>query len=168
MRRELAIVLGVLVPFAVLLALAFFVFRGAPLPPQPEPDRPLPTRATPPTPARAPPAAVVVVAAPDAGAPAAPPQPLPKELAAPLAAITPEVMLCFRDQRAHQRDVQRLEVRFTPTADGGFAGVKVPSSANPWVSACIEDVFDEMHFAPTGAETFQPAAFTFVFDPSRD
>lgn len=167
MRRELAIVLGVLVPFAVLLALAFFVFRGAPPPPlQPEPE-PLPTRATPPPPAREPPAAVVLVT-PDAGVPAAPPQPIPKELAAPLAAVTPEVMLCFRDQRAHQRDVQRLEVRFTPTADGGFAGVKVPSSANPWVTACIEDVFDELHFAPTGAETFQPAAFTFVFDPSRD
>jgi hypothetical protein len=105
---------------------------------------------------------------PDAGAPAAPTQPIPKELAAPLAAITPEVMLCFQDQRAHQHDVQRLEVRFTPTADGGFAGVRVPSSANPWVSACIEDVFDEMHFAPTGVETFQPATFTFVFDPSRD
>ena len=167
MRRELAIVLGVLVPFAVLLALAFFVFRGAPPPPQPEPDRPLPTRATPPLPAREPPATVVIVA-PDAGVRTAMPQPIPKELAAPLAAVTPEVMLCFRDQRAHQRDVQRLEVRFTPTADGGFAGVKVPSSANPWVSACIEDVFDEMHFSPTGAETFQPAAFTFVFDPARD
>ena len=168
MRRELAIVLGVLVPFAVLLALAFFVFRSAPPPLQPEPERPLPTRVTPP-PAREPPRADVVVAAvPDAGVPALSAQPIPKELAAPLAAVTPEVMLCFRDQRAHQRDVQRLEVRFTPTADGGFAGVKVPASANPWVSACIEDVFEELHFAPTGAETFQPAAFTFVFDPSRD
>lgn len=167
MRRELAIVLGVLVPFAVLLALAFFVFRGAPPPPLPEAARPLPTRDTPPPPPREPPEAVIA-AAPDAGVPAAVPQPIPKELTAPLAAVTPEVMLCFRDQRAHQRDVQRLEVRFTPTADGGFAGVKVPSSANPWVSACIEDVFDEVHFAPTGAETFQPAAFTFVFDPSHD
>jgi len=167
MRRELAIILGVLVPFAVLLALAFLFFRGAP-PPAPPPltDAPTPTRhaeALPPNVARLPQPLVV-----DAGTSLASPPLVPKELAAPLAAVTPEVMLCFRDQRAHQRDVQSLEVRFTPTADGGFAAVKVPSSGNPWVSACVEDVFDEMRFAPTGAETFQPAAFTFVYDPSRD
>ncbi len=167
MRRELAIIVGVLAPFAALLALAFFVFRGASPPPPkdgPSPSQSAEARRTNVRPS--PPAIVVPVV--DAGA--SPPSPLliPKELAAPLAAVTPEVMLCFRDQRAHQRDVQRLEVRFTPTPDGGFAGVKVPSSANPWVSACIEDVFEELRFTPTGAETFQPAAFTFVFDPTRD
>jgi hypothetical protein len=138
MRRELVIILGVLVPFAVLLALAFFFFRGAPPPPN---DGPSPSQSVeaPRTDVRSPPRAIVVSIV-DAGA----------------------------SPRAHQHDVQRLEVRFTPTPDGGFASVKVASSANPWVSACIEDVFDELRFAPTGAETFQPAAFTFVFDPSRD
>ena len=166
MRRELVIILGVLVPFAVLLALAFFFFRGAPPPPH---DGPSPSQSVeaPRTDVRSPPRAIVVSIV-DAGASPPSPLPIPKELTAPLAAVTPEVMLCFRDQRAHQHDVQRLEVRFTPTPDGGFASVKVASSANPWVSACIEDVFDELRFAPTGAETFQPAAFTFVFDPSRD
>lgn len=167
MRRELAIVLGVLVPFAVLLALGFLFFRGASPSPQLLTDAPTPTPGTQAAPSvTAPPAGVVVVE--DAGASPTSSPPVPKELAAPLAAVTPEVMLCFRDQRAHQRDVQRLEVHFTPTPDGGFAAVKVPSSGNPWVTACVEDVFDELHFAPTGAETFRPATFTFVFDPSRD
>lgn len=166
MRRELAIVLGVLVPFGALLALAFFFFRGAP--PAPPTDAPTPTRTLDEPPASPPPPPAPVRLVEDAGTSPVSPSLVPKELAAPLAAVTPEVMLCFRDQRAHQRDVQRLEVHFRPTPDGGFAAVKVPSSGNPWVTACVEDVFDEVHFAPTGAETFQPAAFTFVFDPSRD
>ena len=167
MRREAAIIFGVLVPFAVLLALAFFFFRGAPLsPPNEAPTQGRSAEAPGTSVPASPPAQVEPLVDSGPAAPLAPP--FPKELAAPLAAVTPEVMLCFRDQRAHQREVQRLEVRFTPTTNGGFAAVRVPSSVNPWVSACIEDVFDELHFSPTGVETFQPAVFTFVFDPSRD
>lgn len=167
-RRELAIVLGVLVPFGVLLVLALLV-SGEPAPAVgAEPPRltPLPGREPTGTtaPVSAPPPVRALAPHLDAGAAGA--SPIPKALAAPLAAVTPEVMLCFRDQKAHQRDVWRLEVRFTPTVDGGFVGVRVPSTGNPWVAACIEDVFDELRFVPTGAETFQPATHTFVFDPA--
>jgi hypothetical protein len=164
-RRELAIVLGVLVPSGVLLALAFLGFGE-------EPPSSLPVSAPPsprpaPTPVRLPPAATVLIST-DAGEPVVTRQPFPKELAAPLAAVTPEVMLCFHDERAHHHETQHLKVHFTPTRDGGFSAVKVPTTPNPWVSACVEDVFDEMRFVPTGAETFQPATFDFVFDPSHD
>lgn len=161
MRRELLIIAGVLVPFFVLVALGLLVERS----PAPE----------------------AVVLASDSGvegapgptslaqAPAPHPSPredggaveaLPRELAAPIAAVTPEVLRCFDDHRAHLHEPQRLEVRFTPLPDGGFGGVLVATHPNPWVSACVEDVFDEVGFAPTGAETFQPARHTFVFDPA--
>ncbi|MER2561572.1 MAG: hypothetical protein ABTQ32_12660 [Myxococcaceae bacterium] len=164
MRRELLIILGVLVPFGVLVVLGLVFLRHEPLPPvEPVavPAKPEVVLApVPPAPLPAPPLvdagrAEVVVD-------------IPKELAAPLAAVTPEVMLCFRDERAHLKTLQRLEVRFTPTADGGFSSVHVPGLTNPLIAACVEDVFDEVRFAPTGAETFQPAIHTFIFDPSRD
>jgi hypothetical protein len=73
-------------------------------------------------------------------------------------------MRCFEDQRAHLHDVQRLEVHFRPLPDGGFADVRVPSTGNPYISACIEDVFDELGFSPSGAETFERTRWTFEFD----
>lgn len=165
MRRELLIILGVLVPFGALVALGLLFFRHE----APAPVEPVAAPSKPPE--------VVVVEAPatppvapviDAGGAEAELVEVPKELAAPLAAVTPEVMLCFRDERAHLKTAQRLEVRFTPTADGGFSGVHVPGLTNPLIAACVEDVFDEVRFAPTGVETFQPAIHTFIFDPSRD
>ncbi|MBM4779716.1 MAG: hypothetical protein GQE15_18585 [Archangiaceae bacterium] len=163
MRRELLIILGVLVPFGALVVLGLLFLRQEPPPPvivaPPEPEVVVAPVAPSP-----PPVAVVV----DAGAAQASTAPVPKELAAPLAAVTPEVMLCFRDERAHLKTPQRLEVRFTPTADGGFVEVHVPALTNPLIAACVEDVFDEVRFAPTGAETFRPAIHTFIFDPSRD
>lgn len=166
MRRELLIILGVLVPFGVLVVLGLLLLREEPVR-QSEPvvvaPPPRPEVVVAPVPPPAPPVAMVV----DAG-PMEVVVPVPRELAAPLAAVTPEVMLCFRDERAHLKTPQRLEVRFTPTADGGFTGVRVPGLTNPLIAACVEDVFDEVRFAPTGAETFQPAIHTFIFDPSRD
>lgn len=164
MRRELLIILGVLVPFGVLVALGLLFVREPPAQP--------PAAVAPSKPevivAPVAPSVALVAAVVDAGLPEALVVSVPKALAAPLAAVTPEVMLCFRDERAHLKSPQRLEVRFTPTADGGFADVHVPGLTNPLVAACVEDVFDEVRFAPTGAETFQPAIHTFIFDPSRD
>jgi hypothetical protein len=166
MRRELVIIAGVLVPFFVLVALTLLADR-------PTPPHPAPIDAGP-APARAPIATPVVMAPPspapgdagaNAGADAGERVDVPPELAGPLSAVTPEVLRCFDDQRAHLREPQRLEVRFTPLPDGGFAGVRVGTHANPWVTACIEDVFAEVGFAPSGAETFAPARHTFVFDP---
>lgn len=163
MRRELLIIIGVLMPFGVLVVLGLLFLREEPAPPVlVAPSKP--EVVVPPMPPTVPPVAVVVDAGPTATAVVS----VPKELAAPLAAVTPEVMLCFRDERAHLKTPQRLEVRFTPTADGGFAGVHVPGLTNPLIAACVEDVFDEVRFTPTGAETFQPAIHTFIFDPSRD
>lgn len=164
MRRELLIILGVLVPFGALVALGLLFFRHeapAPVEPVATPPKPEVVVEVPPSPA---PVAPVI----DAGRAEAVVVEVPKELAAPLAALTPEVMLCFRDERAHLKSPQRLEVRFTPTADGGFSGVHVPGLTSPLIAACVEDVFDEVRFAPTGVETFQPAIHTFIFDPSRD
>ena len=165
MRRELLIILGVLVPFGVLVVLGLLFLRQEP----PSPAEPIVAPSTPQVIVApdAPPVPPVVVLK-DAGSDEAVAIPAPKELAAPLATVTPEVMLCFRDERAHLKTPQRLEVRFTPTPDGGFASVHVPGLTNPLIAACVEDVFDEVRFAPTGVETFQPAIHTFIFDPSRD
>lgn len=89
----------------------------------------------------------------------------PRALEAPLRAVTPEVLRCFDDQRAHLHEVQRLEVRFRPLNDGGFAEVRVPSTGNPYLAACVEDVFDEVGFVPSGAETFEVATHRFTWDP---
>jgi hypothetical protein len=160
--REVVIVLGVLGPFAVLLV---FLLRGqlTPAPAREELSEPLlgaPETARVATPTRPPP---LIAAAPsfDAGAV----DDVPPELAAPLAAVTPEVRRCFDDQRAHLRGPQRLAVRFTPTRDGGFSDLSVQTGGSPYLSACVEDVFQELTYTPTGAETFRPATHTFVFDP---
>lgn len=162
MRRELAIIAGVVVPFVALVILGLVLLRdeAAPQPVTPPPASPPVSAPAPPAPPPPPRAEAVA----DAGAvePA-----LPRAIAAPVAAVTPEVLRCFDDQRAHLHEVQRLAVDFTPLPDGGFGGVRVPHLSNPWISACVEDVFEEVGFSPTGAETFQPATHTFVFDPAR-
>ncbi|MBL8920420.1 MAG: hypothetical protein JNJ54_16270 [Myxococcaceae bacterium] len=163
MRRELLIIAGVLVPFFVLLAVGLLVDRDRPdaLAPAAAPPTTDPGAAPAPGAPATPPTAQAPAAREPSGAPA-----LPRELAAPVTAVTPEVLRCFEDHRAHLHAPQHLEVRFTPLPDGGFGSVQVPTHANPWVSACVEDVFDEVSFVPTGAETFQPARHTFVFDPA--
>lgn len=159
-RRELIIVVAVVVPFLalVILALSVPLRPDAPLPVTPTPAPPLTTNSVQ---AAAPVIAPALVL--DAGG-----DELPRELAAPVKAVTPEILRCFGDQRAHLSGVQRLAVSFTPTSDGGFARVRVPTGGNPYLSACVEDVFEEVHFMPTGLETFRPATHTFVFDPSRE
>lgn len=158
MRRELLIVALVLVPCAVLFWLGFTLTSPATESPRADSalDGGLVTPSTEPeAPVRSP------ALARDAGSPAM----IPKELEAPLRAVSAEVQRCFDDQRAHLHEPQRLEVRFTPTADGGFAGVIVSATANPYLSACVEDVFDEVRWQPTGVETFQPATHAFTFEP---
>ncbi len=161
-RRELLLIVAVVVPFLALVILALSVPLGPDAPP------PVTASATPPPPPTNPtqPTAPVIVPRAvvlDAGGDEVSP-----ELAAPVKAVTPEILRCFADQRAHLSGVQRLAVGFTPTSDGGFAGVRVPTGGNPYLSACVEDVFEEVHFTPTGLETFRPATHTFVFDPSRE
>ena len=125
MRREVVIVLAVLLPFAVLVG-AGFSFT-------PQPDAPAKVAPHPdPLPA-------------DAGSGSFLP-----ELAAPLTAIFPEVQRCFAEQnltKPHQ-----VRVHFTPTRDGGFDQVEVDEQ-NPYLASCLQDVFAEVRWHPSGAET---------------
>ncbi len=162
-RRELLLISAVLVPFFVLVVLALVLTQDPAASALPPVVPPVPSSVTPE--ATAPAVAPVVVApAPrDAGLATTPVW--PRALAAPLAAVTPEVMRCFDDQRAHLREVQRLEVRFRPLQDGGFSEVRVASTQNPYIAACVEDVFDELGYVPSGAEDFERATHVFEFDP---
>lgn len=165
MRRELAIAAGVLVPFAVLVALAFH-FAPSVAPP---PPGSIAVAAHPPPSRAMKPASEL-----DAGLLPAPahvePEPPPRHLAAPLAAVTPHVQRCFADEPSRLRGHVDARVRFTPTADGGFTAVRVEavSTPSPWVTACIEDAFDEVRFSPTGAERPEPAVHTFSYEGLGD
>jgi hypothetical protein len=151
-KKEFLIVSGVLLPFFALLALGFWFTRGEALVTQN--DIPVQQRE-------------LVPEAPDAPSPTFPPGPRPELAAqsAPVRAVAPQVRQCFKDLRAPIR--QTVEVDFVPLADGGFAQVRVHSQ-NPYVVACIEDVFDEVRWAPTDDEKFEPTSATFSFDPSAD
>jgi hypothetical protein len=174
-RRQLLIVLGVLVPFAVLVGAAFWF--------QPEEVKPgeIPVR---PTGLSEP-----VEDRPDAGKeahalsptllpPTSSPQgaltpagerendvAFPPEVRAPLNAVLPHVKRCFSDQDL--KSPHAIRVSFTPTRDGGFSGVRVDEQ-NPYLAACLEDVFDEVSWHPEGPETYAPSQHTFSFDPSKD
>lgn len=156
MKREWVIVAGVLVPFAVLVAAGFsFSLEPAPpLPVVPVSQSPLPVGPLGEAEGRIEP----VVPRPEKPT-------LPPELEAPLKAVLPEVRQCFRDQKL--KAARSVKVRFTPTRDGGFEKVEVDEQ-NPYLAACLEDVFAEVAWRPDGRQTFEPAAHTFSFDPSPD
>lgn len=159
MRRELAIILGVLVPFAVLVSVGW-LWPSTPAPPVVQ-ARPLPSPLpTPLSPFDAGWLEEVVVSgrapAPDAG-----PSYLP-HLAVPLRVVEPLVRTCFVDEQQRAPDQVSVTVSFTPTRDGGFSGVSVSTNwQNPYLTACVEDVFAETGWVPSGAETFVPAQHTF-------
>jgi hypothetical protein len=79
--------------------------------------------------------------------------------------LLPEVKRCFADQ--HFKTRHEVKVRFTPTPDGGFSNVQIDEQ-NPYLAACLEDVFAELTWQPDGGQTFAPATHTFSFDPSPD
>ena len=156
MKREWVIIGAVLVPFAVLVAAGFYF---SPKPPPPiAPESPLP-------PGEGQGEGRVEQSAPKANKPALKAPEYPPELEAPLTALMPEVRQCFRDQKLKSR--REVKVRFTPTRDGGFEKVEVDEQ-NPYLAACLEDVFAEVAFHPDGRQTFAPAAHTFSFEPSSD
>ena len=63
---------------------------------------------------------------------------------------------------ADQKRARAVEVRFTPTRDGGFVGVEAQTQ-DPWLAACITDVFEETPWqpSPSGTESFAPQIFSF-------
>jgi hypothetical protein len=153
MRKEWLIVAGVLVPFAALVAVALYGSpEGAVATSKVSPS-------TPPLPER--PSEVAMRGASDSGAA----EPIAPALEAPIRAVSPEVHACFIDNGMHLHGRIAVTVAFTPTIDGALTQVSVQTPiANPELTACLEDVFAELHFAPTGRERFEPTKYTFVFD----
>ncbi len=101
----------------------------------------------------------------DAGPALEPESAPPDELVAPVRAVTAEVKACVADNGAHLHGRVLVTVAFRPTRDGGFDGVTVETPfANPQLTACLEDVFDQLRFEPTGRETFAPARYTFMVE----
>jgi len=156
MKPELWIALGVLVPFAVLVAVGLGWST---------PQRPPSTAATD--------ADTSANADADAGAPV-PSRPsvastastastdFPAELAAPLEAVRAEVHRCLIDQDTRAPAHVEVTVVFRPTPSGGFEGVVVkPSWQDPYLEACVEDVFAEVRWVPSGRETFALSSYTF-------
>jgi hypothetical protein len=95
-------------------------------------------------------------------------EPYPPQLAVPLRAVEPEVRLCFEDQRARAPADLSVTVRFTPTPDGGFEHISLKSSwQDPYLEACLHDVFAEVSFTPSGAEAFAAASHTFHLSRGR-
>ncbi|MDP1822671.1 MAG: hypothetical protein Q8L48_05500 [Archangium sp.] len=155
MRRELLIAAAVLVPFGVLVAAGFY-FSPEPAPFIPsEVEKPFI-----PSEVEGPSAQLPLDSARGERSPVFPPG-----LAAPLTAVLPEVKRCFADQ--HLKQLHEVRVRFTPTRDGGFDRVEVDEQ-NPYLQACLEDVFAEVAWHPSGPETYTPAEHTFSFGPSPD
>lgn len=163
MKPELWIALGVLVPFAVLVAVGLGWST---------PQRPPSTAATDAdTSANADAdASANANANADAGAPV-PSLPsvastastdFPAELAAPLEAVRAEVHRCLIDQDTRAPAHVEVTVVFRPTPSGGFEGVVVkPSWQDPYLEACVEDVFAEVRWVPSGRETFALSSYTF-------
>jgi hypothetical protein len=154
-RREWLDAAAVLVPFALLVAAGFWFTRPSP----PGADVPrgesivLQPREAPPKPA--------VVAPHDAGAPPSAPAvdsaPVREDLREVVATTAPRVRRCLQDE--DPRGGYEVKVRFTRQ------GVRVETQ-NPWLSACVEDVFEEVAWHP--GPDFAPAEHTFSFDGPKD
>lgn len=143
----------VLVPFAALVVLGFWFS---------EPELPLPAPAG---------SAATPLTMPDAAV-APLPDPLPARgerepnVSEPIRAVTTEARRCFDDNQL----TGTIRVRFTPNRDGGYDDVTVESNPtqNPYIAACLEDVFAELRFVPAPGERYEPTTHTFNFGPRKD
>jgi hypothetical protein len=178
MKRALLIALGVLVPFAALVALGFSMLRD-PLSPAPEPvpaTVPVHVPVNDPGPGPGPvpepePAAVPAPVPAAAAVPAPVPAPVAVEPATAdeprkpmLEAVRPAVQQCFLDVGERMPAPQKLAVVFDTNPDGTFANVHVKKSSwpDPHLAACVIDAFEETRFEATGT-TLRRHAHTFVF-----
>lgn len=161
MRREWLIVLGVLLPCVVLFAVgslwpsaqlgvvAPVLTSAASAPAADQPQR-------------------VIRVEPDAASleEKTPPQSLAAPIEAAVKAVTPEITACFNDNGAeHLHGQIAVTIAFEPTPEGHFRNVTLETKvADPRLAACLEDVFAEVAYVPSGRETFEPAKHTFIFD----
>lgn len=153
MRREWLVVAGVLGPFVLLLAAAWWQSSASPARPLVLPER------------NEPQATDAGVHEREIALEAAMQEDTPPAIEAPVRAVSSEVRACFVDNGAHLHGRQAVTVVFEPTREGGFTGVKIETPiTDPRLEACLEDVFAEMRFVGTGRETFEPATHTFIFD----
>lgn len=166
-RRELWIASGILVPFAALVLVGLAWTRPAREPADGAPT----TKVPPPAPVTAvgltSPVSSVDASVPlDATSPEA--RRFPVELEAPLRAVEAEVRRCLLDQASRAPLRVAVTVAFRPTDGGGFEQVTVhPDWQDPYLEACVEDVFAELRWRPTGRETFVPVKYTFDFTLPR-
>ena len=181
-RREWLVLAGVLIPFAILVAVGLHYTAGSAAPPAPgayavntpQPPPPpipdVPHASAPPVvvaPAKdAMAAAPVTYAGPPAEnvAPTGLAEDTPPGLEAALTALRPAVRQCFDDARAHATSRVEVRVRFTVTPDGHFTGYQLVSRSwqDPYFEACVEDVFDEVTYTPSGREPTGAVTHTFV------
>lgn len=156
-RRELLVALGVLVPFALLVLAGLWWTApqpsGAPLPVL-DPSAPQPSARL---------QHVEAVGAPvvaDAGLDLTPDAGVALHPA--LQAVRPEVELCLKDQGERVPANAHLDVDFTPTRDGGYEHVHIHLSwQNPWLEACLEDVFDQVGWVPGPDSPLTPVHHSF-------
>lgn len=130
MRREVWIAAGVLVPFAALVAAGFYFSderKRVEVPPAPG-EIVVPA-----------PRAAVVIEMRDAGGVAVP-APVAEKLTGVVAIVTPQIRQCLLDQSP--KGHSEVKVRFTPLVDGGF-GDLVAETQDPYLAACVQDVFEE-------------------------
>jgi hypothetical protein len=157
---------GVLLPFSLLVAVGLHDTAST-APPSPgahvvnAPPLDLPDASPPP---------VRVAPVVDAAVPVGPEadagvfEDTPRELEAALAALRPAVRQCFDDARAHAPARVELRVHFTAKPDGRFGGYHLESRSwqDPYFEACVEDVFDEVTYVPSGREPRGAVTHTFV------
>jgi hypothetical protein len=91
---------------------------------------------------------------------------VPEVLEAPLRAVAAEVAKCPLDAKANAPYTAHISFRPSPT--GHYEEVEVNIvPAQPFLQACLEDVFDQMQFVPSGHENFEKATWTYDFVPQK-
>jgi hypothetical protein len=158
MKRALMLAAAVLVPFALLLAVGFFLLAQRPST-APELNGPAASPQPPPQPSAQP--SPQPPAAPRPVPPRVDEQPTPA-----LASVGPLVKQCFEDTRAHLHQPQKLTVLYDTTAAGAFANVEIAQFtwSDPQLTACILDSFEDARF-DGGLPPLARQSWTFTFSP---
>lgn len=179
MRREWILVMAVLIPFAALVVAALWITRPRPQDASPsaeasrrarQPEQVLTRRLAPAAETHAangagngPGTDAGNDARTDAGSVAGEGEEL---RGGPLEAVRSEVRECFRDNGGHSPREVLVRVSFR-AQKGRFGDVRIVAQSwqNPYVTACIEDVFQEMSYsALEGPVSPSPQEATFRFD----
>lgn len=146
MRRDVVIALFVLIPVAILISLSLGE-RG-----EGENTSAAPAKI---------PGVVMNANVGDAGI-APSPQPLSPRVRERPTSITDAVLANARQCLSDQKTAS-VEVQFTPTREGRYADVKV-TTQDPYLAACLEDVFEESKWnvSASATESFAPTSFQFT------